>query len=514
MIVRRAVVALMCLGALGIVAMAGSCQAAEPAAGGQPWSETFVMQLREKSRTFVLHDGVAYLAIEPADGDDPFFLPGKEVMLAGKFERSDGARAWFFGYDSLVARGPAENWATRLEGDNLFVFGRVESIPGAADELRVAAVVVGESDAQVIARKLEPIPADDHQGRLAVAAWARETGATLGNRDFWQASADTIVTRVVEDAARDAAARKDAALLARAVGWSLDLLADPVVTARIASQPWLFDAGGPEADEIAKRLRALRYDLYNGMWRSRPESLALQFEDRFAALAWHDAEGFYKLGRWVEANAEEMPRARDLTYRCYQAGFRADPNHNGIRRELGMELVASAGGGKATLDGAFRDPSGVAVDGPDGWTRGQPIDGDATWTDPRSETAFITIRVLTDQELAGTFPDTWARLLTPLSTLTGFAAREEVAVPVAEGEGRRLRYSYREGRYTRFAEVVLAWHSTVRAAVVLTASYTEGEQQAAAEALTATLAKVTFPAAVQGATTAPEPAPTPAPPAN
>ena len=511
MIVRRVVIPLLALGAL-----AGATS--EPATSSGPaWSESFTMQLREKTRTFVVHAGVAYLAMHGDDLADSAFLAGKDVMLAGKFERGDGVRAWFYGYDPLTATGLSESWATRLEGDNVYVFGRIVSTSSGL-ELRVAAVALGESDAQIIARRVEQVPASDHPGRLQVAAWVRKTGEKQGNSDFWTAAADTIVTQTVEAAAKDAAAIKDAKLLTQAVGWSLDLLDDPVVAARVASQPWLFDAGGPESEVIAKRLRALRYDYYKGKWRSRPESLGLQFDDRFASTAWRDADAYYKLGRWVEANAEELPRARELSHRCYQAGFRADPAHNGIRREMGLGPVAADGNATRTLEGAFQDPAGVTVDGPEGWTRAPAINGDATWNDPRSETAYISARVLTENELSATFAETWAAALSPYATRPGFTAIEEALVEVANGgEGKRVRFSYREGRYTRFAEVILAWQPAVKAAAILSASYTEAEQKAASEALSATLAKLTFPAAPvaapapTGATTPMPTAPVPMP---
>jgi len=509
MIVRRVVIPLLALGAL-------SGATTEPAANpGPAWSESFTMQLRERPRTFVMLASVAYLTIQPDDLADPLFLVGKDVMLAAKYERGDAGRAWFYGYDRLVAQGQPGQWATRLEGDNLYVFGRIVTAPLGL-ELRVTDVALGESDAQTIARRLEQVPVQDHPGRLHVAAWVREAGEKQGNRDFWNAAADTIVTQTVEVAAQTAASAKDAGLLAQAVGWSLDLLSDPVVAARVASQPWLFDAGGPEAEAIAKRLRALRYDYYKGAWRSRPESLGMQFEDRFSAIAWRDADAYYKLGRWVEANAEEMPRARELSHRCYQAGFRADPAHNGLRREMGLGPVAAGGDARRSLEGAYQDPAGVTIDGPEGWVRSQPIDGDATWNDPRSETAYISVRVLTDNELAPTFAAIWSATLAPFATRSGFARLEESALDVANGgEGKRLRFTYREGRYTRFAEVILAWQPTAKAAAILSASYTEAEQKATSEALSATYAKLAFPAApVTPSTTPPSGAATgtPAPP--
>jgi hypothetical protein len=205
---------------------ATACPAAEPAPATTPWSETFTMTLQDRPRSFVVFDGTSWMVMAPEDLKDPAFLAGKDVMLPGKFERTDGQRAWFFGLEKFYADGHLDHWATRLEGDNLYVFGHItEAAPGRT-VLTVRSVSAAESDAQIIAGRLNAAKLDDYEGRLAVAKWVRDQAAIQGNHDYWTSAADTIVAQTVDAAAADATTRKDAELIAKAVGWAIDRSGD------------------------------------------------------------------------------------------------------------------------------------------------------------------------------------------------------------------------------------------------------------------------------------------------
>ena len=492
---------------LGMVAV--GCPAAEgPARTAQPWTETFTMTLQDKTRSFVVYDGTSWLVMDAADLKDPAFLAGKDVMLAGKFDHTDSQRAWFFSLDKFHADGRLEHWATRLEGDNLYVFGRITVATPTGTTLTVHRVVAAESDAQIITAKLNGVALEDYSGRLAVAAWAREQAAVQGNTDYWIAAADTIVAQTVAAAAADAATRKDAELIGKAVDWAIDLGHDAGLAARAASQPWLVDAGGRIADQIAKRLRQHGFLWYKDRWHSKTEALTLEFEDRFVAITWRDAEGFFKLGRWAESHADDLPSARDLSYRCYQAGFRGDPNHNGIRRKLGLEMVSGAGGSAAgvNLDGPYQhDSTGVVITGPEGWKRAaKPLEGDVTWLDTGSETAFISAQVIGSSDLAGDFEALWAKTLSPWRMRQGFVELATSESPFPYGSARSLRFSYQEGRYTRFGEVSLGRDNAGRMAVVLTAGFTDSEQANVSSAVLQVLSHVVLAEAVEpGAGAAP-----------
>ena len=184
-----------------------------------------------------------------------------------------------------------------------------------------------------------------------------------------------------------------------------------------------------------------RWDLefYGDQWRPRSDALGQEYQDRFAAIGWRDAEGYYKLGRWAEANAEVLPRAREMSYRAYQAGFRADPDHNGIRSELGMEATTGTGSEKA--QGEFKDSlTGISIPIPPSWNRSDPINNsDATWIDPASDTAYITAKILRSVPNINDFNSIWSSQLTSLQAKNDFTGVPEEKLTFANGQARMLR---------------------------------------------------------------------------
>jgi len=460
-----------------------------------PWTETFTMTLQDKVRSFVVYEGTTWLVMDPSDLKDPVFLVDKDVMLPGKFERTDSQRAWFFSLPRFRAEGRLEHWATRIEGDNLYVFGRMSQPTPEEYVLTVRTVAAAESDTQIINLKLNQLALGDYAGRLAVATWVRAQAATQGNADFWVSAADTIVAQAVDAAAADAAARKDAELIEKAVSWAIEQSKDSGLAARAASQPWLVEAGGPTADKIAKRLRLLGFLWYKDRWHPKTTALSMEFEDRFIAIPWKDAEGFFKLGRWAESHLDDLPSARDLSYRCYQSGYRGDANHNGIRRKLGLEAVNGGAGGTATTsanDGPYQhDATGTVIPGPDGWKRApSALDGDVTWLDPNSETAYISARVVSGGATGSDFENLWASTSTSWRTRQSFAELMTSELPFANGQARSLRFSYQEGRYTRFGELCLGRENTGRVAVIVTAAFVEAEQAAVSAVVQQTINRV------------------------
>ncbi|MBA3846719.1 MAG: hypothetical protein H0X45_08750, partial [Planctomycetes bacterium] len=494
---RRILVPILCTSSLCTTfGLASGATGDSP--GAQPWSESFTMTLKDSERTFVVFDGTSYLVLDKADLDDRVFTNGKDVMLAAKFERGDGTLAHFYNLPRLDATAGPELWATRLDGDNLFVFGRVT-----IDELGRAALAVDHvaeapSDNQMIADRLAAAPENDYEARLKVAEWARSQAAVQGNRDLWTAAADTIISQVVESAARQAADTKDPALLLRAVDWSLALIHDRTLAARICSSEWVKSAGNEVQEEVGERMRRLDFVFYRDHWRAKPDALTLEYEDRFADLKWRDAEGYYKLGRWAEANVEVMPHARELAHRCYQSGFRGDPRHNGIRRELGLEPVSGGSARSATLTGPYQDPdTGVVLEGPEGWVRSDPIEADATWLDPQSETAYLSGDVLMGTQVKGGFDDLWSAQTAIWVGKPGFEKLSDEAVSYAAGSARRMSFTYREARYARQADLIIAHNAKANVAVALLASYTEGEKDETLQALLALFSKVVIPDARQ-----------------
>lgn len=458
----------------------------------KPWKETFAMTLKGKERTYVVYQDNSYLLAQPEDLADPAFLHDKDVVVAAKLGRVANGQVTFYNMPKVVSSGPMELWRTRIDGDNLYVFGRF-SFVGGVQRFTITAAETAPSDQQIIDKKIATIPANDFDARLAAANWAREMGVVQGNREFWLVAADNIISQVVDDAVAKAEAAKDIALILKAMGWCQDLLRDIPRAARIGSAPWIRQVGGAGAEDVAKYMRRWDLEFYGGQWRPRGEALSQEYQDRFAAIGWRDAEGYYKLGRWADANAEVLPRARELSYRAYQAGFRANNNHNGIRRELGME-PAKEGGEAGSLQGEFKDTlSGISIPTPPGWNRADPIGGDATWIDPTSDTAYITAKILRNLPDLNDFNGIWASQLGVVQGKSDFAGIAEEKLTLAKGQAKMLRYSYREGRYLRTAALVVAVNPAGNSALRLDANGADTEAEVVTKQLNDLFAQVIIP---------------------
>ena len=464
-----------------------------PLAKDKPWKETFAMTLKGKERTYVVYQENSYLLVNPDDLTDPAFLHHKDVVIAAKLGRIAQGTVTFYNMPKVIATGPTELWRTRIDGDNLYVFGHFTIING-TQYLSLVAAESAPSDQQIIDQKMATVPADNLEARLAAAVWARDAGVVQGNREFWLVAADNIISQVVDDAVAKAETSKDVALILKTMSWCQDLLHDIPRAARIGSAPWIRQIDGTGAEDVAKYMRRWDLAFYAGQWRPRGEALNQEFQDRFTAMGWRDAEGYYKLGRWAEGYAEVLPRARELSYRAYQAGLRADPNHNGIRRELGMD--AATGVSSVKSQGEFKDSlTGISIPIPPGWNRADPINGDASWIDPSSDTAYITAKILRDLPNLADFGAVWASQLASVQGKAEFTSAPEEKLTFPNGHARLMRYSYREGRYLRVAAMILAINPASTAALRLDANGADTEGDTVLKQLTAQFAQISIPAA-------------------
>jgi hypothetical protein len=498
---------------LAVVAIGLSSQVGQ-AAEKSPWTDTFTMALGGKERLFATYQGSPYLIIDPNDASNASLLLGrKDVVVVAKFER-DGVsgtrqRLKLSNLPGVIAEGDAQLFATRLEGDNLYFFGSL-TMDEKGGRLEVRAIEVAPSDAQIIAQRIADLKPDDYAGRLKAANDIRERTRNHPNKEFWLSAADNIVAQVIDDAAAAAEQTKDAALLNQAVTWSIEILKDPTKAGRIASATWLHAPGVVGTEDITKRMRRLGLEIYKDEWRPRAEALSMEFEDRFAALLWKDADGFYKLGRWADLHGDFLPRSRDRSYRCYQAGYRANPNHPGIRNELGLPSQAGGSNGAAITADYQHVPTGTLVQAPQGWKRGERIEGDITWTDPNSETAYIAATV---SEAPANLPiDTlWANAITSQRAKTDFQLIEEDEPLFPQGLAKRARFTFREGRYLRHHEMLLAYNPQARVAVRLDASFAEEESSQVHTTLLSTFDRLVIPNIRPGSASVPPPTNGPGP---
>jgi hypothetical protein len=461
-----------------------------------PWTEQFTMVLKDTERTFVVHAGTSYLATRPEDFADRDFLVDKDLMIPAKFQHGQGDHVLFYKLEDFDIRSAPEQWSVRVDGDNVYVFAHCSLDPDTGKPvLRIAAMEPAPSDAQLIAARLKDVRKTDWDERIATVAWAREQGAKEGNQEWWLQQADDMLTKLITDAAAQAETAKDFPLALKAMDWAVDQQRDPIAAARIASAAWIRAKTGPESEEVSKRMRRLGMELYREQWRPRAEALELEYDDRFAALPWKDAEGFYKLGRWADANAEMLPQAKDRAYRAYQAGFKANPDHPGIRRELGIDQATS----ENTVDTEtgrleYRDPitNGTARS-PNGWRKAEHQHDGVRWEDPTSDTAYVSERFIAVGEAS--VDDLWPTIIKPARSLLGYQAQADESIERKGGKQRMLRYTFQEDRLTRCGALTFIIDEATHIGVVVEVSYVEEEREKALKAFDDALLHIGFPKA-------------------
>ncbi len=505
------------LAAMSLTVWAADPPAADATKPALPWTDSFTMTLQDVERTYVVYDGTSYLMLQDDDFTKGNFLAGKDVMMPAKFESGSGDRLTLYGHTDLDVICESDLWNTRLDGDNLYLFGHCSVDPDTNRmQLKVSAMAAAPSDASVIADKLKDVPKGDWTKRLAVADQVRKDGANQGNREYWMQQADAIVIKTIDDAVAEAEAKKDINLARLAMDWSVSYLKDPVRAGRIGSAAWIRHLGGSDAEEVAKRMHVLGLELYKDEWRPRSEALTMEFEDRFAETNWRDADAFYRLGRWADVNADNLPQAKDRAYRAYQAGLRADPNHPGIRRELNLEVSTTVESDTGPQRKAYKDPAtGIEVDGPLGWRRAdQPIRGDVTFIDPNSDTAFISATFMRADD---DYDTKWTANQGTMEKLEGYSKLEDKPIDYPAGKAQLLRFSYKQRTDVRYVNFILVQDATTHGMISLLADYAEEDGKETVRALSEVLDHTTFgppitPNATQPMTPDPNAPVAPAPP--
>ncbi len=482
--------------------LAGTTAAGEPAAGGlpaPPWKESIHMELRGKDRSFARYRDTDWLRIEVSELKDRAFVAGKEVLFLAKVERVGRGAAKVLRLYGIPEDFPAdpERWGSRLEADNCWVFARVGSVAGAP--LQIVAVEPAPSDRQVVNARNAGIAVADWPARLAAARWVRGQAAVQGNREWWQVAADDLVIQVVEDATATAAKARDHELLDQAIGWCTDVLRDPGRAARIASAAWVRESAAAN-EAIAGHMKRLDMSFYLDRWLPRSEALTQEFEDRFAAIDWRNAEGFYRLGRWADGLGDQLPLDKDRIHRCYQAGLKANPNHPGIRRELGLPAVAAqAGAAVASSGGPPVNPndltdaeSGAVVRCPEAWNPDPNAREGVAWADPAAPTSTITAYLV--PAIAGsTLESMWGMALPRIQAKPGFASRATEETTAAVGTARRTIYSWTEENQPRVGEMVLVVNPGAKVALRLEVTFAEENQAKVREVVSQMLGRLLLP---------------------
>jgi hypothetical protein len=437
-----------------LVSLACFCLHGEEAISG-PWTDVWTMPLGGKDRSYVDYDDNSYLAIYPEDFSNPLFLDGKDVMLSAQFDRRTEGRVHFFGMPPVQVIGETHHWDGVQFGDNLWVLGRLDA-KGGRIQMRVNKVLTAPSDQTLLAQRLEAIPPSDHQARLDFAIWVRQKGEAQGNRDVWMEAADRIITTVVEAKAKQASKTQEANQLLIAMRWAVDYLDDPDQAARLADAVWFRKLPPQERNRIEQYLHGLGFIFRDGSWRGQSQALEQEFEKRFEATPWHDADAFYRLAQWADEYADVLPSAPQLRHRALRAGLKADNEHSAIRRALGLPQVQRTRVVLAELSAAYTDPNTkLMVPGPADWIRHEdPIEAAASWG-AQNATSFISIQVFSGGEGAeeAELPadlETWTMVAT--APLTHRVAYKKLLPPEEPTLPETMHVeicSYTEGQDTR-----------------------------------------------------------------
>ena len=410
------------------------------------------MTVEGQERTVAVYGGNSWLVIERADLEAGRFQGGAtEVVIASKIERT-GSTFRLTGMPGVQVVVASSMSSPLADGDNAWLFGHL-SRGEDGPRLTVVQVAAAPSDRQRIAKRIESIARNDWQARLKGATWIREQAAYEPNKEFWLAAADEATTRTIEDAVTAATPGRDLALVDQAITWAVDVVRDPGLAGRVASIPWLVAESDPTLTPLHRRMRHLGLELYKDQWLPRPDALAKEFEDRFLALKWNEAEGFFRLGRWADVHADGLPLAKDRAYRAYRAGLRADPAHAGIRAALGIgadnaraDAAASGSAAPVGLEATPEAPSVVPLNqakpnpaemAKEGWQLAQHQGALSVWMNPpRAEgegmPAQIRLMFWCDgtEAIAGTWSVEYAGATSTATVQIPSRARLISAIPV------------------------------------------------------------------------------------
>ncbi|MDA3962849.1 MAG: hypothetical protein PF961_18855 [Planctomycetota bacterium] len=460
-----------------------------------PWDDTWRMELKGEERVYADYGGSSYLQVTVDELADIAFLKDKDVLLTAKFAALDQTKVTFYGLDGLTIEGATEAWARALDGDNLYLLGKL-TLKKDARVFTVSHVVPAPSDAEVVAERLSKLKPDDLQGRLDVAAWARTTADGQGNKTWWLQASDQIVADTVNAAAEKAQANKDTTLLITAMTWAIEN-GNRDLAAELGSTPWVLEGDEETATKVATMMESLGYVLHGSgdsqKWMTQATALRNEYDERLEALHWKDADGYFQLGRWADQHADVLPHARELAHTSYLKGQQADPRHPGIRRELGLPPTTEGDGEQVyQLD---YDSDGFHLSAPQGWDRtAKPVvsGSDVTWIDPRSDTAFIAAKTV-DDSTKPSIDVIWRMQIETLRIRPGFEASPVQIASHGAGEMRRMGYSSRSGDEQRPAELVLIYNKTSGFGMALTVSFVEKEAETARAALNSVVDSTSLP---------------------
>lgn len=445
------------------------------AADGTPWTDQWSMNLRGVERWFAEYEKVNYLEVVDADLDDVTFLVGKDVLIQGKFKRVQNNGVELYAFPILRMGAATEQWSTIVDGDNVYVLGKVRSVNSKGElNFRSAHILRAPSDAIVIAGKLSEIDDSDLDARVQFAAWVRKTGSNMGNRNVWMTAADNIVEDAVIVLARQAQKEKSISKLLKAMKWCTESLSDGKRAASLGSAAWVSEVQGDAARRVSEQMGKLGLTALNGEWVTKREKVIRDFDTDLAAIKSSDAQAYYDLAMSIISYRDALPEAIELQHKALQEGFRNNPRSNLLRAALGKETIEISDKKFATANEFRHQQSGFAISPPDKWIRSRELtDGDVTWVDPSSTTAYMSLSVLTVGNLDN-FVSLFSGRLEPYSNRIGYVASSEKSLGVGSAS-KVVRFSFLEGSERRLAVAGMAFFQKRSLAIYVYASYVQDD---------------------------------------
>lgn len=431
-----------------LLIVTGICLNFCSAADDLPWSDEWSMTLQGVERWFIDYKDKSYLQVEPADLDDLKFLISKDVMIQTKFRQLSGTTVQFYSFPTLIIGTDTESWSTIIDGDNVYILGKVSKIYGDRLKFKTKEVMRAPSDANLIASKLADINEKDFTARIKFSQWVRKNSNVMGNRAVWISAADNIVSDCIDAIAKKSKIKHDVNLLLKAMNWATDELGDTSRAAELGSQEWINELNEVNSSLIIKRMSILGLIKYDGKWVTKREEKVLNFNRKLRGIKQNDDKAFFALAKYIAQYRDVLPESLELQHKALQTGLRHNPNSNLLRAALGRQSVEDEIEEKGLMSDFKDELTGLVITVPETWQRSkEAIDGDVTWIDPKSDTAYISLTVIRGVQ-SDTFLENFDKQFNRLKGKQGFVENMVEALGIGSAS-REARFSFLEGREKR-----------------------------------------------------------------
>lgn len=413
-----------------------------------PWTDEWTMVLKGDERWFIDYDGRSYLRVRETDKEDLGFLNGKEVMIQAKFQQLKADTAEFYTFPTLTIGRDSEMWSTFIDGDNVYILGTVKDVAGQKITFKTRHVLRAPSDSSIIASRLAEIDKDDLDAQIKFANEIRKTGNKMGNRAVWISAADDIVNECIERLNKTARTEKNINKVVKAMNWAIDELGDTSRAAVIGSQKWIDDLDKEQKEIITERMGILGFVRYDGRWVTKREEKILSFEKKLRSIDPNDDKAYLMLSRSIAQYRDVLPEALELQHKALQAGLRHNPDSNLLRQALGKKTVEEEQAEQTVAAAYIDDQSGLSIPVPNEWQRSKDaIEGDVSWIDPNSDTAYISLTIIRGAAI-DTFLPSYNQQLDLIKARQGYAEVKSSSLGLASAS-RETHFNFMEGREQR-----------------------------------------------------------------